>query len=236
MKQPFLRFVLCGFISWIASVSLFAADTDELVRAWLGAQTNIQTWSADLVQTRTFKSLTRPLTEKGHIFFAAPNRFRWELGNPAQTIAVRSGDEMLVFYPRLKRVERYPLGGDQTGPWGDALALLEAGFPRSRTELESRLRIVSHQVSDKTCEVVLQPRSAAARKMMPQIKIMFDTGNFMLKATELEFADGSTMRNDFTNPILNSKLDDAIFSTKIPPDYKIIEPLKQASSSRSGGR
>ena len=29
------------------------------------------------------------LTESGHVWFAAPNRFRWELGHPAKTIAVR---------------------------------------------------------------------------------------------------------------------------------------------------
>src|SRR5207247_8789439 len=99
--------------------------------SWLTAQTNIQSWSADFVQTRTFKSLTQPLTATGHVWFAEPNRFRWELGHPPQTIAVRATTEMLVIYPRLKRVERYPLSGGQTGEWRDALALLETGFPRS---------------------------------------------------------------------------------------------------------
>src|ERR1041385_6696688 len=114
-----------------------AADTNSLLNSWLGAQTNIQTWASDFVQTRTFKSLTQPLTATGHVWFAAPNRFHWELGNPPQTIAVRATNEMLVLYPRLKRVERYPLTGNRTGPWQDALALLEAGFPRSQAQLES---------------------------------------------------------------------------------------------------
>ena len=62
--------------------------------------------------------------------------------------------------------------------------------------------------------------------MMPQIKIAFDTNDFSLRATELQFADGSTMRNDFMNPVLNPKVDEGMFAPQIPADYKIIEPLR----------
>jgi outer membrane lipoprotein-sorting protein len=133
---------------------------------------------------------------------------------------------MLIFYPLLKRVERYPLTGEQTGQWRDALDLLEAGFPRSQTELESRFRILSQGVSNGICELALQPKAAAARRMMPQIKIAFITADFSLRATELQFADGSTMRNDFTNAVLNPRIEAETFSPKIDPDFKIVEPLK----------
>jgi outer membrane lipoprotein-sorting protein len=212
-----------------SSIPANAATNNSLVAAWLSGQTNLHTWSADCIQTRTFKSLAQPLTSTGHVWFAEPNRFRWELGRPAQTIAVRAPREMLVIYPRLKRVERYPLGGEQAGPWRDALALLEAGFPRSQAQLESTFRIVSQSVTNQTDEVTLQPKSASARRMMPQIKIAFDTKDFSLRATELQFADGSTMRNDFFNAIMNPKPDEALFAPKIEPDFKVIEPLKNPS-------
>ncbi|HEV2391852.1 MAG TPA: outer membrane lipoprotein carrier protein LolA [Verrucomicrobiae bacterium] len=199
---------------------------NALLSSWLAAQTNIQSWSADFVQTRALKSLTQPLTATGHVWFEAPNRFRWELGHPAQTVAVRAPQELLIIYPRLKRVEKFPLTGQQTGPWRDALSLLEAGFPRSQAQLESQYNILGQRVQGRTFELTLQPKSAAARRMMPQIKIDFDTQDFSLKGTELQFADGSTMRNDFKNPVLNPKLDPQLFSPEIPSDYKVVEPLK----------
>jgi outer membrane lipoprotein-sorting protein len=179
-----------------------------------------------------FKSLTQPLTASGHVWFQEPNRFRWELGHPPQTIAVRASDEMLILYPRLKRVERYPLTGEQMGQWRDALSLLEAGFPRNQAELEHRYKILSQKTSNHINELVLQPTSSAARQMMPQIKIAFDTENFSLRATELQFADGSTMRNDFTNAVLNPKIDQQMFSPAIPADYKVSEPLKGKAASK----
>jgi outer membrane lipoprotein-sorting protein len=210
---------------------LRAVETNSLVSAWAAAQTNIHSWSADFVQTRNLKSLAQPLTAEGHIWFAAPNQFHWELGHPPQTIAVRTPTELLVIYPRLKRAEHFPLNGAQTGPWRDALALLEAGFPRSQEELQAQYNIISEKINGGICAVTLQPKSASARRMMPQIKIDFDIKDFSLRGTELEFADGSTLRNDFKNPEINPTLDEKLFAPEIPPDYKNIEPLK----SRQGG-
>jgi len=198
---------------------------NSLLAGWLNSQTNIQTWSAEVLQTRSFKSLAQPLTATGHVWFAAPNLFRWELGQPAQTVALRQPEQMWVIYPRLKRAEKYPLGGEQAGPWRDTLALLEAGFPRSEHELESRFRILSETNAGGLHEVSLQPRSATARRMMPQIKVAFATNDFSLRATELHFADGSIMRNEFTNVVINPRLDDTVFSPGLNPDFKIIEPL-----------
>jgi outer membrane lipoprotein-sorting protein len=200
-----------------------AADTNSLLAAWLDAQTNIQTWSADVLQVRTLKALVQPVTASGRVWFAAPNRFRWELGDPPQTIAVRQPDQMLVIYPRLQRAERYPLTGSQTGPWRDLLALLEAGFPRNRAELVSRFRILAERGANGVWEVSLQPKSPAARRLMPSLKVAFATNDFTLRATELELADGSTMRNEFTNAVSNPKLDANLFAPTLGPGTTVVE-------------
>ncbi len=49
---------------------------------WFAAQTNIQSWSADFTQTRTFKTLSQPLVSTGKVWVTMPGRFRWELGQP----------------------------------------------------------------------------------------------------------------------------------------------------------
>lgn len=222
-----LRWLLLAFSALLASsATSLATGLSPEVTSWLAAQTNIQTWSAEFVQTRTLKSLTQALTNSGHVWFTAPDRFRWELGQPPQTIAVRAPKELLLIYPRLKRVERFPLTGNQKGPWRDAFALLEAGFSPSATELEARYNIVSQSVQGGTGRIVLQPKSASARRMIPQIEIEFDTRNSSLRSTQLWFADGSRMRNDFKNPVLNPQLNPETFAPEIPKDYKVVEPLE----------
>jgi outer membrane lipoprotein-sorting protein len=203
-----------------------AAETNAVISKWIAAQTNIQSFSADVVQTRMFKSLAQSLTAYGHVWFEAPNRFRWELTNPVPSIAVRGSDEMLVIYPKIKRAERYALTGEQAGQWRDVMKLLDAGFPRSEEDVQSQYNILSQKVDGDVCELTLQPKSSAARKLMPQIKIGFSTKNSLLTSTELQMADGSTMRNDFKNTELNPKIDESLFTPKLDSDYKIVEPLK----------
>jgi outer membrane lipoprotein-sorting protein len=204
--------------------SSFAAEANPLLNSWLAAQTRIQTWSAEVVQTRQLKTLAQPLTVTGRVWFAAPDRFRWELGDPPQTIAVRQPDQMLVIYPRLQRAEKYPLAGERSGPWKDALALLEVGFPRSQAELEARFKISGQTVSNQVCEVALSPK-AAARRLMPRLKVAFATNDFSLVATELEFADGSRLRNEFRRARLNPPLADGLFTPPLGAGFTVTEPL-----------
>jgi outer membrane lipoprotein-sorting protein len=219
-------FTTALILLWALPLPAAGPDTN-LLSAWLGAQTNIQTWRAEVTQTRSFKTLARPLTAHGRVWFAAPNQFRWELGDPARTIAVRQPEQMLIVYPLLKRAERYPLDPEHAGPLRDTLALLDAGFPRDAAQLETRFRVLEVTQNGGRCRVVLEPKAAAARRLMPHIAIEFDPQKLDLTATELEFADGSTMRNEFTNPALNSPFPADLFQPEIGADFKVVEPLKQ---------
>jgi outer membrane lipoprotein-sorting protein len=63
--------------------------------------------------------------------------------------------------------------------------------------------------------------------MMAGIAISVRTNDFLLTATEMKFADGSRMRNDFTETRTNAVLPDGCFDLKLEPDYKVVEPLRQ---------
>ncbi|MSU64141.1 MAG: outer membrane lipoprotein carrier protein LolA [Pedosphaera sp.] len=227
--QALLRYSTACFLTLGLFLNAHATDADKLLASWLSAQTNLNTWSADLIQTRTFKTLTQPLVARGHVWFVAPNTFRWELGQPPQTIAVRQPKQMLVIYPRLKRAERYPLDGEGAGPWRDALALFEAGFPRSRADLEAQFKIKLVQEVNGVCDVALEPKSSSVRRMMPDFRVLFEARDNSLRATELRFADGSTMRNDFTNAVINGGLDGELFTPSLPADFKMVQPGKGGS-------
>lgn len=222
---PQVFFAFCLFtVLFRRDAPAQGSDPNTLLADWLNAQTNIHAWSADFTQTRRLKALTRPLTATGHVYFVAPNRFRWEIEKPTQTMAIRQPDTLYVLYPRLKRAEKYSLDNANAGPWKDTLALLDAGFPRSRAEVESRFNIISQNTRDDVHEITLQPKSPAARKFMPEIRICFDVRNFSLRETVLVFADGSTMENIFTNAQMNPKIDGSLFNPDLS-GYKISEPF-----------
>ena len=204
-----------------------AQDTGAIFDRWWAAQTNLQTWTADLIQTRSLKVLSQPLVTTGKVWVAVPGRFRWELGQPAQTIALRQPDQLFIIYPRLKRAEKYPLTDVPPGPLKDALALLDASFPRDRATMEARFRLLSARQTNSILQMTLQPKSASARKFVSEILIGFRTNDFSIAVTEMKFADGSSLRNDFTNAVLNQPVAPAMFEAKLPPDFTVVEPLRR---------
>jgi outer membrane lipoprotein-sorting protein len=223
--MTFWRIVLLAALGGLAPAGLRAEDTNAVLDAWFAAQAHVHSLSADFTQTRALKTLVQPLVATGHLWFAPPNQFRWELGQPAQTIALRHADEMYVIYPRLKRAEHYPLGASAPQEWRDAMSLLDAGFPSTRKEFESQFRIESLTETNGNWLVGLQPRSAAARQIMPELIISLATNDYSLDGTELVFVDGSRMRNEFTNEVVNGAVDENLFQWKPPPDYKVTEPF-----------
>ena len=211
----------------LAAMVARADERDVQFDHWFAAQTNLQSWSADFTQTRSLKMLSQPLVATGKVWVTVPNRFRWELGQPAQTIVLRQPDQLLIIYPRLKRAEKYSLGGAPPGPLKDALALMDASLPRDRATMEESFRLLSATETNSILQMTLQPKSASARKFISEILIGFRTNDFSIAVTELKFADGSGLRNDFTNMVLNRPIDPALFEVKLAPDFTVVEPLRQ---------
>jgi len=203
-----------------------AAEYDEQFNKWFEVQTNLQNWSGDFVQTRTLTVLNKPLTSPGKVW-VEHGEFRWELGNPVQTVVLRTPDTLLIEYPRLKRAEKYPLGAVPSGPMKDALALLDASLPRDRASMEEHFKLVNGVVTNSVLQMTLQPRSEAARKFIGEVVIGFHTNDYIIASTKMKFADGSTLQNTFTNILVDQKLAPELFQATVPADYTVSEPLKQ---------
>lgn len=213
-----------GWVLGLGGGLALGADTGrgDLVDRWLERRKGVRTWSAEFTQTRTFKALTHPLVTRGRVWFAAPDQFRWELGEPVQSVALRQAEVMVILYPPVRRAERYALGRE--GPWQHAVTLLEAGFPESRAQWERSFRVTRQSEDEQQAVLWLEPRSAAARRWLSRLQIVLNHGDLEIRSAEMAFADGSTLRNEFTGSRVNPELEEALFSTRIDPDYQVVEP------------
>jgi outer membrane lipoprotein-sorting protein len=90
--------------------------------------------------------------------------------------------------------------------------------------LESRFRIVSIEVLNGKMHVLLQPKTASARRWMKEMILVFNEISKSIIATELRFADGSILRNDFSNERKDPAIAPELFAPEIPPDYKVTQP------------
>jgi outer membrane lipoprotein-sorting protein len=197
------------------------AGPQAVLDKWLESQAQIQTWSADVLQTRTLKTLTRPLVARGRVWFAQPNNFRWQLGEPPRTVAVGSETELVILYPRLQRGERYAQGAALDKSWQEVLDLLEVGFPSDAERFHSRYLLLGSEQEDSYWRFTLSPRSEQARRLIETITLEISSESATLMATELVFPEGSVMRTDFEKHQINPELDEALFSQAIPEGFEV---------------
>jgi outer membrane lipoprotein-sorting protein len=209
------------------------ASAREFLTAWLDQQEKIKTWSADVVQIRKLKSLVRPLKSRGRVWFLQPNRFRWQLGDPPRTIAVRKDNELLIIYPRLKQVERFAADVAADPAWRQALALLEVGFPSNADAFFARYQLVSTTQFKKSWRFELRPTAEEARRLLDRVTVEVHKRDFALLATELVFPDGSTMKNLFIHRRLNPDLDETLFDFEIEEGYTVVNPLQKNNRAQS---
>lgn len=223
-QSPLFPRILLFLMLGTVSLTHGAEALETLLGRWLASQTNYQTFTADFLQTRTLRPLAQPLITHGRLYFAAPASFRWELGNPPQTIALRQSNRLCVVYPPQKRAEIYDLqqGGSQ---WRETLSLLEAGFPRSRAELDARYRLAGLSLTNGLLHVMLIPRQMTARRLIPELSLGIAPEENRLCFTALKLADGSQMRQDYTNTVINPAWPASPFTWTPPADYQLVEPL-----------
>jgi outer membrane lipoprotein-sorting protein len=201
---------------------------------WLAQQAEISTWTADFRQIRRIKALTQGLTNEGRIWRAAPGQFRWEIARPTRTIIARSGPSLIIIYPSLNQAERYSLDV-ASGPFKDAVDLIEAGFPKNPAEFRLKFDIVAQEETGSGLLVRLRPKSAQARRLAPEIRLNYGAKPFALLAAEMTFADGSSTKTEFSNSRYNEPVDSTLFHPSIGEETKVVEPLGSESPSRVVG-
>ncbi|MCF7669569.1 MAG: outer membrane lipoprotein carrier protein LolA [Verrucomicrobia bacterium] len=220
--------IRCYLLIFVFALPLLAfnarCDDHGLLSALFESRPDIETWSAGFTQTRRFKVLNDPLVSTGRVWFAAPDKFRWELGSPPQTIVIKQAGELLILYPALKRLERYPLSVEKNKPWRKALVLFEAGFPSDETGLTNNFRLLSAKSASNEIHLELEPRDTAAREFINRIYVAFQTNTMSLTSTAVEFADESSLSNEFFEPVINGTLEEGLFEPPEDSGYTIVEP------------
>ncbi len=200
-------------------------EAQAALDGWLARQSEIQSWTAAVVQTRHLRSLAKPLESSGRVWFARPNQFRWQLGEPARTVAVRSGEELVITYPRLRQVERYSLGAEIAPMWRYVLDLLELGFPSDAESFHERYELTEATSKDGVWAFRLRPSAEEARTLLEAVRIEVSETDLRLVSTELIFPDGSRMKNRFSELRIDPPLEPALFEAEVGEDWEEARPL-----------
>ena len=91
----------------LLATPLRAEDTQTILRDWISKQAAISSLRADFIQTRRLPALRIPLKKSGTVWFGTEGRFRWQVGDPAELLVLKSPNDFLVIEPKKSLARRF---------------------------------------------------------------------------------------------------------------------------------
>ncbi len=193
--------MLITTISTAACFRIGWADLSEEGRFFAERLSSI---SAEFIQEKHMKILSRPLLSGGSFHFRAPNSLRWEYRYPVRSVLLAHDG----------KTKRYVLRNGTVIE--DAGAHLQS-IPVVLEEITRWLRgrfdenpafTVQQEPGPK---IVLRPKEKDLALIIQRIELIFSEQPGIMKSVVIYEGEGSFTRLDFRNVMLNQPLDDSLF-------------------------
>ena len=210
MKRLTLLFLL------LLATPLRAEDTQTILRDWISKQAAIRSLRADFIQTRRLPALRIPLKKSGTVWFGTEGRFRWQVGDPAELLVLKSPNDFLVIEPKKSLARRFSASSSA------ARAMQELPMPIaiSLDEFQRRFEVVSLKEDGARMDLRLTPKDPRLAEGLKSLRILFDPATGAVALFEMTFRDGSEVSTEFTRIERNPTLPAELFQHDLR-DFKI---------------
>jgi len=186
----------------------FAHADNAPLDAWLKRQSTITSLDTTFTQERKLPSLKEPTITKGRLSFAKPDKVRWQLGDPLETLVVSDGKNLTLVDAASKTARRTGVDSPQAARF----SLLSGKAFDSPDAFHQAFEIVESRVTSGIHQYTVKAKDRKIRSQVPWIFLDIDPEKNELRAMEMELQDKSRIRTVFDGPRFNVKLEDALFS------------------------
>jgi outer membrane lipoprotein-sorting protein len=230
-KRFLSAFVLCAVICGICLQASAAASQghgtitlDGVLRQLDRADKNFRSLSADVERTKVTVVVNDKSVETGSILVRG-DKMLLEMKAPDARTILRTGDNLYIYTPGLKRVEEYNLA--QHRSLVDQYLLL--GFGTSGKDLQKAylVTLLGERTLDgkKTAELELTPKSQEARNQISKIQIWLDESNWLPVQQQFnETGSGDYFIIRYSKVVPNPDLGDANFKPHWPKGTEKVKP------------
>ena len=180
--------------------------------------------SAELERTKVTVVVNDRSTETGSILVRG-DKMLLEMKAPDARTILRTGDNLYIYNPGLKRVEEYNLGKNRA--LFDQYLLLGFGTKGSELHKSYLVTLLSEPVLDdkKTVELELTPKSEEVRANISKIQIWFDESSWLpVQQQFYETGSGDYFIIRYSKVVRNPDLGEAHFKPHWPKGTQKIRP------------
>ncbi len=221
-KMPTSQILVNGliliFISFIAVNFSYAAETEitlEQILDRVEKKYTGRSFQAGFVQESTIKAMDIVDFASGKIFVRYPGMMRWEYEKPEEQIIITDGHKLWIYRPTENQV----LTGSAPAFFSDGKG---ASFLSDIKLIRQKFKIsLENSKEDFFYELKLQPLE---KKLdVNDIRLSVTKNTFTVIRIRTFNSYGDENRIEFVNHQFDVKLDESLFSFKIPPGADVVQ-------------
>ncbi|MDX1385423.1 MAG: outer membrane lipoprotein carrier protein LolA [Thermoanaerobaculia bacterium] len=180
-------------------------------------QRGLRTLQASFAQTTATDLLLEDEESRGHFYYQAPDRVRWEYDAPDPKTIVINGDELTTFYADLGRAEIR-----HVGKYSDAV-FKYLGASGSLETLMDYFKLIVRwpQTEADPYFVRLEPLYARVERRLKEMSVTIH-GNLYVPV-ELEYVEptGDSTQYRFSDFKVNQEIPADVFELDLPPEVEV---------------
>ena len=203
--------MLCRTLLISLSLAVLAHADHPVLESWLKQQADITSIDTPFTQQRKLPALKNPTTTTGRLSFVKPDKVRWQLGDPFETLAVADGKTLTLIDAATMTARRIAVDSPQAARF----SLLTGKSFGNSAAFHEAFEIVETRVTAGIHQFTLKSTDRRIRSQVPWIFLDIDPATNELRALEMELRDKSRVKTIFRNPRFNAKLDDSLFQPNL---------------------
>jgi len=197
MKKIFLTTIAFVFMaSLVKAAPLSPAEVKNLlarIRQERAAAPQVQ---ADFQEEKTMRLMNKPIVSSGRVSFQMPNKFRREVKGSSPSVTVSDGQQLWIYYPNFKSVERYSLG--KRSPLDSVIAAINTALNLENVEGSFHIAATKIDPPKAGYELDLTPRSPSMKRMFQKLKVQIND-DLLLQRTEMLQPNGDRIVTVYSN-------------------------------------
>ncbi|RPH88130.1 MAG: outer membrane lipoprotein carrier protein LolA [Deltaproteobacteria bacterium] len=179
------------------------ADNFERLRR---DSSRISTISADFVQKKFMKILSKPLVSEGKFYYTAPDSIRWEYSKPIKSVVISDkGNTKRYIASGGKMVE------DKTGGAQAMKIVLDEVAGWMSGKFTSNPSFISTLKEGSNTQITLTPVGKSMAGMIEKIEITVSRKDASIKSVRIVESATAETRIDFQHVVINQEIQPSVF-------------------------
>ena len=194
------------------SQPLPAQEQNQILKTITEKLSAVNNLKAEFKQSRHMEILIDPLVSEGYCYFEKPDKLRWELNEPYQSILIYNANEVGKFDIKKGKAEKLNLGTEDL-----MREILKQIISWMQGEFTKAAEIYDLKVyKTDNYKLVLIPKSKELIKSIQSIEMTFNKNLESISVVQINESSDNFIKIEFTNVQNNISLDKNLFNTEKP--------------------